>query len=57
MATYAKGPDAPESFRPHDPESDVAEGDVFDEEYSESDERALICAGWIVPAEKKKGAK
>ena len=51
--TYTKGPDAPAEWKP-----DIDPGATFKEEYDDSTERALLCAGWIAsPDDKKKGDK
>ena len=50
--TYKKLLDAP----PHH-EPDVEPGDTFDADYTPDQETALLAAGWIEPADKKKGDK
>lgn len=50
--TYVKAPEAPEHFQP-----DVEPGQTFDADYDDGTHTALVAAGWVQLADKKKGDK
>jgi hypothetical protein len=57
VAKYKRLPEAPETFHPEMLAEGWKGGDVFEEDYNEDQERAVVAAGWCEPTEKKKGDK